>query len=766
MKRIAVLNSLCLFCCTSGLTLWGFESSSTDAAPIRLDTRVGTRYAQTEEEISFSTDWNEGTTRLVLNIDGANVLTATTVTNGVYLWKPDLSTSGTVTLSHTTRGTINEALTATFTIRAYDILFKSGIHGAFIPGIPATQRIPHGEAAVEPTVEPSAGYRFAGWSSSTSNVTSDQTVTAQYTAIDYSLTYEDLKGARHTNPLSYTIEKAIVFEPPSSIPEGWRFVCWEPSSITVGTTGAQNIRAVWERIYLETVFDPGQHGGLKDGSVMTQRVAYGESAALPLVVPAPGYRFKGWSADTSAVKSNVTVTAQYEIIPYAITYENLQGATHVNPSSYTVEDAITFTPPGSLSRYRFIRWNPGSIALGTIGNQTVVATWEELSCIYVDAKYGNDANNGNEPEQAVKTLSRAYALAQSGDEILVAKGTYSPITATGKSVTFRALDGAIIDGGGKRRCVTADGAVVFENFTLQKGYDEESGGGAKGGTFNRCIIKDCYSGWDGGGTYESTLRNCLIVGNIAEYGYGGGVYGGTLVNCTVAGNSAGDEGGGVYAAETMKNTIVSGNKADQIAGSLSADACSNWIGDGAGFVSVTKSDYQLAKDSPCRDAGSNDGVKGELDLAGNVRIANRRVDIGAYEYIADGLETGDGVGETQSTDVPVPYSWLREHFPSLGDDAANYEAKACETAANGHKVWECFVAGEDPNDAENKFAASISMMDGRPVITWSPDLGEERAYSIFGKAELNGAWKDVTAMSPEERAARGYRFFSVRVEMK
>ena len=91
-----------------------FCASTTHLA---LDTRTGTRYARAEEPIAFSTDWNEGVTRLVLTVDGVNVLTATTATNGVYVWKPDLSTSRIVTLKHTTtRGTVDETLTATFTI--------------------------------------------------------------------------------------------------------------------------------------------------------------------------------------------------------------------------------------------------------------------------------------------------------------------------------------------------------------------------------------------------------------------------------------------------------------------------------------------------------------------------------------------------------------------------------------------------------------------------------------------------------------------------
>ena len=86
------------------------------ATHLPLDTRTGTRYARAKEPIAFDTAWGENVTQLVLNVDGANALTATTATNGVYVWRPDFSSSRRdVTLKLTLRGAVDEALTATFT---------------------------------------------------------------------------------------------------------------------------------------------------------------------------------------------------------------------------------------------------------------------------------------------------------------------------------------------------------------------------------------------------------------------------------------------------------------------------------------------------------------------------------------------------------------------------------------------------------------------------------------------------------------------------
>jgi len=95
----------------------GFAKGSAGVSShLAIDTRTGTRYARAEEPIAFSTDWSEGVTRLVLSVDGVNVFATTMPTNGVYLWKPDIDTSGTITLKHIAQGTGSEELTATFVV--------------------------------------------------------------------------------------------------------------------------------------------------------------------------------------------------------------------------------------------------------------------------------------------------------------------------------------------------------------------------------------------------------------------------------------------------------------------------------------------------------------------------------------------------------------------------------------------------------------------------------------------------------------------------
>ena len=122
-------------------------------------------------------------------------------------------------------------------------------------------------------------------------------------------------------------------------------------------------------------FEAGAHGALS--GTTEQTIDYGGTAVAPSVTPDAGYEFTGWSGDVTApVVSNVTFTAQYATIPYAITYTGLKGATNPNPLTYTVEDEVTFAAPGDVYGWVFKGWTPASIALGMTGEVEASANWE------------------------------------------------------------------------------------------------------------------------------------------------------------------------------------------------------------------------------------------------------------------------------------------------------------------------------------------------------------------------------------------------------
>lgn len=112
------------------------------------------------------------------------------------------------------------------------------------------------------------------------------------------------------------------------------------------------------------------------------------------------------------------------------------------------------------------------------------------------------------------------------------------------------------------------------------------------------------------------------------------------------------------------------------------------------------------------------------------------------------------------TATGVPHAWLEEKAgEALAAAGGDYEAAAKAAAANGRAVWECYVAGLDPGDAEKDFTTEISFADGVPEVSWTPDLNEggtksARSYVVEGKSAMEDNWDATNSAS---------RFFRVKV---
>ena len=115
-----------------------------------------------------------------------------------------------------------------------------------------TKTVDAGTQITLPTLS-KTGYNFAGWNDGTTTVTSpytptkDITLTAQWEAVVYDISYQGLEGASNNadNPGTYTIEsETITFLPPGER-TGYKFTGWTPTSITKGSTGNQTVTANW-----------------------------------------------------------------------------------------------------------------------------------------------------------------------------------------------------------------------------------------------------------------------------------------------------------------------------------------------------------------------------------------------------------------------------------------------------------------------------------------------------------------------------------------
>ncbi|OQC14691.1 MAG: hypothetical protein BWX73_01691 [Lentisphaerae bacterium ADurb.Bin082] len=408
---------------------------------------------------------------------------------------------------------------------------------------------------------------------------------------------------------------------------------------------------------------------------------------------------------------------------------------------------------------------------GMITAVFTTATW------YVDAARPDNSGDGLSWETAKKSIQAALDVANDGDQVLVKAGVYEPIDGYSREVTISSISGAentIIDGGGTRGCARA---ATLEGFTLQNGlaaygggaFDcvlnqcilsgntaELAGGGAISSTLSNCIVVGNEAAkWGGGGAASSALSNCLLTGNASTWG--GGAFGCTLRNCTVTGNSAGHSVAGVYSC-TLQNCIVwdnfTGNASDNYAYSQFLYSCTSPqpagegnISDAPGFIDAANGVCHLRLESPCIDAGNNDFVReGDTDLAGDLRVRNETVDMGAYErdtdtFIVLGKVQGRGKISPRIASMPIGDSvtFTAEetsvrflHFRVDGQSVSelstytwnNIQADGVITAVFEPAVWHVDAARPDDNGDGLSWAtakkslqsAVVAARDGETIL--------------------------------------------------
>ncbi|HIZ63555.1 MAG TPA: InlB B-repeat-containing protein [Firmicutes bacterium] len=161
--------------------------------------------------------------------------------------------------------------------------------------------------------------------------------------------------------------------------------------------GNVTFTATWDEVVTEpteytVTYALGAHAAADAELPASVKVEEGTQITLP-AAPAPenGWQFTAWSdgGNTYAagsdyeVNAEVTFTAQYEAVPYTISYENLNGTTVSSATEYTVEKDVTFATPSARTGYNFVEWRlknaDGQVVTSTDGmteNLTVWAVWE------------------------------------------------------------------------------------------------------------------------------------------------------------------------------------------------------------------------------------------------------------------------------------------------------------------------------------------------------------------------------------------------------
>ena len=209
-----------------------------------------------------------------------------------------------------TNVTANLTVTAQYSQITYTVTFSAGTHGALLYGN-NIQPINYGGTAVAPIVTADQGWKFTGWDRPLTNITAYTVITAQYSQIQYTVTFV---VGDHGNLDSGNAVQAVIFGAAADAPvvspnSGWVFTGWDSSFNNI--TGDITVTAQYRQVVYIVHFNPGNYGKVTGGFV-EQFVDGGQIAIAPEVTAEPGWVFTGWDTSFADIHEDMTITAQYE----------------------------------------------------------------------------------------------------------------------------------------------------------------------------------------------------------------------------------------------------------------------------------------------------------------------------------------------------------------------------------------------------------------------------------------------------------------------
>lgn len=337
-------------------------------------------------------------------------------------WSPDVD--------YNTETLVDDVVyTATYnaTLRKYSITFLD-YDGSIISG-PTSYDYGTSASSIKPTDPTRAGYIFAGWDSTVSDVTEDKVYTAVYKKLHY-VVFTDGFGNNLSGSLIVDNESAIL--PSNPTRPGYIFAGWDQD--TSGITSDMTINATWT---IETYTITYNYNGGEANNTSTYTV---ESDDIVVINPTrEGYEFVGWtgtelSSPTNSLVipkgsiSNRTYEANWEINQYSVTLEKDEGIDTVSGDKvYDFNEEVTIEAI-LKEGYDFSGWYEGD------------------SLISEDIKYTFNMISRNVTYKAISTI-KTYDinLDKRKDDVSFFTETYTVNYNDNKSFIFEDEEGYVIE---------------------------------------------------------------------------------------------------------------------------------------------------------------------------------------------------------------------------------------------------------------------------------------------------------------------------------
>lgn len=275
-----------------------------------------------------------------------------------------------------------------------------------------------GMELVEPGRE---GYEFLGWhynggkiSEIPEGLTGDISIRAEWKAIDYTVSYQNTKGADVSSfATSYTVESDTFSIPEISVPhytfDGW---CDENGEVVTeiakGSSGSRVLTARLIPIQYKVQYTGMGVSSVENPTMYHMDMFSSGLGGIQLKIPhVKGYDFLGWydqngNQVTKLPPSNVgdlVLDASWEISRYSITYYNTKSADmSAFATEYTCFDNTISLPYINVLGYTFKGWfcngkKITSIPSGSTGNMVIKAEMEpDKYTLMLESPYGKLEN--------------------------------------------------------------------------------------------------------------------------------------------------------------------------------------------------------------------------------------------------------------------------------------------------------------------------------------------------------------------------------------
>ncbi|MFI4913233.1 MAG: formylglycine-generating enzyme family protein [Sedimentisphaeraceae bacterium JB056] len=318
---------------------------------------------------------------------------------------------------------------------------------------------------------------------------------------------------------------------------GWLFAGWdvEPPYNWGGllhyqVTEDMTVTAQYELEAYTVTFDSGEHGNIATEN-LSQNVQYGSTPDYPEVTPDYGWLFTGWDNEPSAVTGDMTITAQFEVRTYTVTFLPYECVEVISG------DLVQQVPHGSDAVPPVIEANDGWIVEGWEDGYTNIDYSRAIGMDAIEIPAGTGTLN--DPYQIIDlrhfsfindNLSSNYILME---DIYMQSESYSQAIIAPGSSKFTGT----FNGNGKFISrINIDGGDSGTNLGF---FGTISGFGAK--VYDLGIIhSNQVCGYDSIGVlcgrveYGATMSNCYTDGNVrGKVNLGGlcGLNSGTIEKC-------------------------------------------------------------------------------------------------------------------------------------------------------------------------------------------------------------------------------------------